>query len=37
VSQCWVSKYTAGDLDASASDPMIQTLELQNEGIQVLQ
>jgi phage tail-like protein len=37
VYQCWVSKYTAGDLDASASDPMIQTLELQNEGIQVLQ
>ncbi len=37
VYQCWVSKYTAGDLDAAASDPMIQTLELQNEGIQVLQ
>ncbi len=34
----WVSKYTAvPDLDAGSSDVMIQTLELQNEGIQVLQ
>lgn len=38
VYNCWVSKYTAvPDLDASSSDVMIQTLELQNEGIQVLQ
>ena len=38
VYQCWVSKYTAvPDLDANSSDVMIQTLELQNEGIQVLQ
>jgi phage tail-like protein len=38
VFNCWVSKYTAvPDLDASSSDVMIQTLELQNEGIQVLQ
>ena len=38
VYNCWVSKYTAvPDLDANSSDVMIQTLELQNEGIQVLQ
>ena len=38
VYQCWVSKYTAvPDLDADSSDVMIQTLELQNEGIQVMQ
>lgn len=38
VYNCWVSKYTAvPDLDATSSDVMIQTLELQNEGIQVLQ
>ena len=35
---CWVSKYSAvPDLDANSNDVMIQTLELQNEGIQVLQ
>ncbi|HEX7048847.1 MAG TPA: phage tail protein [Longimicrobiales bacterium] len=35
---CWVSKYTpVPDLDANSSDVMIQTLELQVEGIQVLQ
>ena len=35
---CWVSKYTAvPDLDASSGDVMIQTLVLENEGIQVLQ
>jgi hypothetical protein len=33
-----VSKYTAvPDLDASSGDVMIQTLVLENEGIQVLQ
>ena len=38
VYQCWVSKYTAvPDLDASSGDVMIQTLVLENEGIQVLQ
>jgi phage tail-like protein len=38
VYNCWVSKYTAlPDLDANSSDVMIQTLELQNEGIQVVQ
>lgn len=38
VFQCWASKYTAlPDLDATSSDVMIQTLELQNEGIKVLQ
>lgn len=38
VYNCWVSKYTAvPDLDANSNDVMIQTLELQNEGIQVLQ
>ena len=38
VYNCWVSKYTAvPDLDAASSDVMIQTLELQNEGIQVMQ
>lgn len=37
VYNCWVSKYTAvPDLDANSSDVMIQTLELQNEGIQVV-
>lgn len=36
VYNCWVSKYTVPDLDAGSSDAMIQTLELQNEGIQVL-
>jgi len=38
VHQCWVSKYTAiPDLDASSGDVLIQTLVLENEGIQVLQ
>jgi len=38
IYQCWVSKYTAvPDLDASSGDVMIQTLVLENEGIQVLQ
>jgi len=38
VYQCWVSKYTAlPDLDATSNDVLIQTLELQNEGIQVVQ
>jgi phage tail-like protein len=37
VYNCWVSKYTAGDLDANSADVMIQTLVLENEGIQVLQ
>jgi phage tail-like protein len=38
VFNCWVSKYTAiPGLDASANDVLIQTLELQNEGIQVVQ
>jgi phage tail-like protein len=38
VYNCWVSKYTAvPDLDASSGDVMIQTLVLENEGIQVLQ
>lgn len=38
IYNCWVSKYTAvPDLDANSSDVMIQSLELQNEGIQVLQ
>lgn len=37
VYNCWVSKYTAiPDLDAGSSDVLIQTLELQNEGIRVL-
>lgn len=36
VFNCWVSKYTVADLDANSSDVLIQTLELQNEGIQVL-
>jgi phage tail-like protein len=35
VYNCWVSKYTTGDLDATSNDVMIQTLELQNEGIKV--
>jgi phage tail-like protein len=38
VYQCWVSKYTGvPDLDASSGDPMIQTLVLEHEGIQVMQ
>jgi phage tail-like protein len=38
VYNCWVSKYTAvPDLDANSADVMIQTLVLENEGIQVLQ
>lgn len=38
VYQCWVSKYTMiPDLDAMSSDALIQTLVLENEGIQVLQ
>ncbi|AKC86779.1 phage tail protein [Pseudoxanthomonas suwonensis] len=38
VYQCWVSKYTAiPDLDANSADVMIQTLVLENEGIQVMQ
>jgi phage tail-like protein len=37
VYNCWVSKYTVSDLDASSSDVLIHTLELQNEGIQTLQ
>jgi phage tail-like protein len=37
VYNCWVSKYTAvPDLDANSNDVMIQQIELQNEGIQVL-
>jgi phage tail-like protein len=38
VYECWVSKYTAvPDLDALSGDVMIQTLVLENEGIQVMQ
>jgi phage tail-like protein len=38
IYNCWVSKYTAvPDLDANSGDAMIQTLVLENEGIQVLQ
>ena len=38
VYNCWVSKYTAvPDLDANSADVMIQTLVLENEGIQVMQ
>jgi phage tail-like protein len=38
VYQCWVSKYVAvPDLDANSADVMIQTITLENEGIQVLQ
>lgn len=38
VLQCWVSKYTAiPDLDANSGDVLIQSLVLENEGIQVLQ
>jgi phage tail-like protein len=38
VYNCWVSKYTAvPGLDAAANDVLIQSIELQNEGIQVLQ
>lgn len=36
VYNCWVSKYTVSDLDASSNDVLIHTLELQNEGIQIL-
>lgn len=37
VYNCWVSKYTAvPDLDANSGDVMIQTLVLENEGIQVM-
>jgi phage tail-like protein len=36
VYNCWVSKYSVGDLDASSNDVLINTLELQNEGIQLL-
>lgn len=36
VYNCWVSKYTAiPDLDASSGDVLIQTVVLENEGIQV--
>lgn len=34
VYNCWVSKYTVSDLDATSSDVLIQSIELQNEGIQ---
>jgi phage tail-like protein len=38
VYNCWPSKYTpVPDLDAQSGDVMIQTLVLENEGIQVLQ
>lgn len=38
IYQCWVSKYTAvPDLDANSGEIMIQTLVLENEGIQVMQ
>jgi phage tail-like protein len=37
VYNCWVSKYTVQDLDANSNDVLIHTLELQNEGIKVLQ
>jgi phage tail-like protein len=38
IYQCWVSKYVAvPDLDANSADVMIQTVTLENEGIQVLQ
>lgn len=38
VYECWVSKYTAvPGLDANAAEVMIQTLVLENEGIQVMQ
>ncbi len=37
IYNCWVSKYTAvPDLDAGSGEVMIQTLVLENEGIQVL-
>ena len=36
VFNCWVSKYTVGDLDANSNDVLIHTLELQNEGIKLL-
>lgn len=38
IFNCWTSKYTAvPDLDANSGEVMIQTLVLENEGIQVLQ
>ena len=38
VYNCWVSKYTAvPDLDAASGDVLIQSIVLENEGIQVLQ
>jgi phage tail-like protein len=37
VYNCWASKYTAvPELDANSADVMIQTIVLENEGIQVL-
>lgn len=37
VLNCWVSSYTAvPDLDATSSDVLIESLELQNEGIQTV-
>lgn len=36
VYNCWVSKYSVGDLDANSNDVLIHSLELQNEGIQLL-
>ena len=37
IYNCWVSKYTAvPDLDASSGEVMIQTIVLENEGIQVM-
>jgi phage tail-like protein len=36
VYNCWVSKYMVADLDANSNDVLIHTLELQNEGIQLL-
>jgi phage tail-like protein len=37
VYNCWASKYTAvPDLDASSADVMIQSIVLENEGIQVI-
>jgi len=37
VYNCWPSKYTTvPDLDANSGDVMIQTLVLENEGIQVM-
>jgi phage tail-like protein len=36
VYNCWVSKYSLGDLDANSNDVLIHSLELQNEGIQIV-